>query len=406
MTDSIEKQLELIARGADEIFPLDELKEKLSRSLDSGRPMRVKLGVDPSTKDLHLGHTVVLRKLRQFQDLGHKAVLIIGDGTGLVGDPSGRDATRPQLTPGEIDQNAQTYIEQAGTILDVKNPDKFEMRRNGDWFREMDFFQVVNLASRMTVARLLERDDFNKRFGNQTPIYLHEMLYPIMQGWDSVVVEADIELGGTDQKYNLLVGRDFQRAEGQKPQICLTLPLLVGTDGVQKMSKSYHNYIGITEAPKAMFDKTLSIPDSLSKEYYTLLTARPLDEVDKLIAADPLEAKLQLALDIIEQYHDRDAADMLKAAYLAGKNAPDELMQKVKVSHNDIKEGKIWLVKLLTTAKFAASNSEARKLISASAVSVDGTKITDPDTDIEVREGQLLQVGKKRIAAITIIEEE
>jgi tyrosyl-tRNA synthetase len=349
---------------------------------------------------------VVLRKLRQFQDLGHKAVLIIGDGTGLVGDPSGRDATRPQLTPEEIDQNAQTYIEQAGRILEIGNPEKFEMCRNGDWFRKMDFFQVVGLASRMTVARLLERDDFNKRFTEQTPIYLHEMLYPIMQGWDSVVVEADVELGGTDQKYNLLVGRDFQRAEGQEPQVCLTLPLLVGTDGVQKMSKSYGNYIGITEAPKAMFDKTLSVPDTLAKEYFTLLTDRRLDEVSKTLADNPLEAKLQLALDIVEQYHGRDASDTLLAAYRGGSSAPDELMQKVRLSPEDIKEGTVWLVKLLTVAKFAASNSEARKLISAGAVSVDGARITDPDTDIQVREGQLLQVGKKRVAAVTLTQEE
>ncbi len=406
MTESVEKQLELISRGADEILPLEELKEKLKNSLDSGHPLRVKLGVDPSTKDLHLGHTVVLRKLRQFQDLGHKAVLIIGDGTGLVGDPSGRDATRPQLTPAEIDANARTYIEQAAKILEIGDAGKFEMRRNGDWFREMDFFEVINLASKMTVARLLERDDFSKRFGDQTPIYLHEMLYPIMQGWDSVVVKADIELGGTDQKYNLLVGRDFQKDEGQEPQVCLTMPLLVGTDGVQKMSKSYGNYVGISEPPKTMFDKTLSVPDALARDYFTLLTTRPLEEIDALLADNPLEAKLQLALDIVEQYHGRDAADRLKAAYKSGSTAPGELAHKIRLSPSDMKDGRVWLVRLLTDAKFAASNSEARKLISAGAVSVDGVRVTDPDTDVEVREGLLLQVGKKRMAAVTLTPEE
>jgi tyrosyl-tRNA synthetase len=362
MEKDADKHFELISRGAEEIIPVDELKVKIQRSIETGKPLRAKLGVDPSTRDLHLGHTVVLRKLRQFQDLGHKAVLIIGDGTGLVGDPSGRDSTRPQLTPEDIDENARTYIEQAARVLIVDDPKKFEMRRNGDWFRKMDFFEVVNLASRMTVARLLERDDFNKRFKDGTPIYLHEMLYPIMQGWDSVVVEADVELGGTDQKYNLLVGRDFQRAEGQEPQVCLTMPLLVGTDGTRKMSKSYDNYIGITEPAKTMFDKSLSIPDSLSKDYFTLLTSIKLNDVDTIIAADPREAKLRLALEIVKQYHGDEAAKKIETAYHSGSAAPDELTQKADINPSDLKDGKAWVVKLVTAAEFAGSNSEARKL--------------------------------------------
>jgi len=397
--------MELIARGTGEIFPEEELKVKLERSIETGKPLRVKLGVDPSTKDLHLGHTVVLRKLRQFQQLGHKAVLIIGDGTGLVGDPSGRDATRPQLTPELIDENARTYIEQASKVLDVENPELFEMRKNGDWFREMDFFKVVTLASKMTVARILERDDFSARFKQQTPIYLHEMLYPIMQAWDSVVVRADVELGGTDQKYNLLVGRDFQKAGGQEPQICVTLPLLVGTDGSKKMSKSYGNYIGISEPAKTMFDKTISIPDTLAADYFTLLTTVPLDEVKKLINADPREAKLKLALDIISQYHGKDVAAKLGEAYKSGKNAPGDLAQEARLKPDDLKDGKVWVVRLVMASGFAGSNSEARKLIAGGAVSVEGSKITEADSDIEVLEGQLLRVGKKRVAKITFIPE-
>lgn len=405
MEQDIDKQLELISRGAEEIIPVEELRAKLERSIARAAPLRIKLGVDPSTKDLHLGHTIVLRKLRQFQDLGHKAVLIIGDGTGLVGDPSGRDATRPQLTPEAIDENARTYIEQAAKVLDVDNPELFEMRRNGDWFRDMNFFEVVGLASRMTVARLLERDDFSTRFAQQTPVYLHEMLYPIMQGWDSVVVKADVELGGTDQKYNLLVGRDFQRAEGQEPQVCLTVPLLVGTDGTQKMSKSYDNYVGITEPAKTIFDKILSIPDSLAKDYFTLLTTVPLDRVDRLMSDDPREAKLNLALDVAAQYHGKPAADKLEQAYRSGGAAPEDLTQKAEVSPEDFKDGRVWIVKLLKAAGFAKSNSDARQLVSAGAVTVNEKKIMDPDCDIEVEEGQLVRVGRKRVAAIVIRRE-
>jgi tyrosyl-tRNA synthetase len=402
MERNIDRQLELILRGTTEVISVEELKSRIETVIATGRRLRVKLGVDPSTKDLHLGHTVVLNKLRQFQDLGHKAVLIIGDGTGLVGDPSGRDSTRPQLTPQKMDENARTYIEQAGLILDIEDPEKFEIRRNGDWFRQMDFFQVITLASRMTVARVLERDDFSKRFSQKTPIYLHELLYPLMQGWDSVMVEADIELGGSDQKYNLLVGRDFQRAEGQEPQICITMPLLVGTDGVQKMSKSYGNYVGITEPAKLMFDKTLSIPDSLTRDYSVLLTSVETGEIDNLLAASPLEAKVKLALEVVTRFHGRDAAAKLESAYRRGDSAPEELTQKAELDASDLEDGKVWIVRIVRASSFAGTNSEARRLVLSGAVQIDGQKVTDPDAAVEVKEGQILRVGKKRVATISI----
>lgn len=454
MRKNVEEQLELISRGVHEIFPLDELKAKLARSISTGKPLRVKLGVDPSTSDLHLGHTVVLRKLRHFQELGHKAVLIIGDGTGLVGDPSGRDSTRPQLTPDQIDQNARTYIEQASCVLEVSDPLQFEMRRNGDWFRKMDFFEVVRLASRMTVARLLERDDFSKRFGDQTPIYLHELLYPAMQGWDSVVVEADIELGGTDQKYNLLVGRDFQRAQGQEPQVCLTMPLLVGTDGTQKMSKSYGNHIGITEPAKTMFDKTLSIPDSLMRDYFILLTDVPTSEIDEMLRDDSdviiknvsfpdhiestlnlrnnslhgvLAAKVKLAYIILAKFNSPKVAGVFLGLYLmererkaentkainkamaiAKKEALASLdadaVQKVVISSSDLKDGKVWIVKLVRATGFVKSNSEARRKITEGAVTVNDKRITDPDAEVCVQKGDIVKLGKKRLAVVTLRE--
>ncbi len=413
MEKDLEKQLKLISRGAEEIFPEKELRENVARAIETNTPLRVKLGVDPSTRDLHMGHTVVLRKLRQFQDLGHKAVLIIGDGTGLVGDPSGRDSTRPQLTPEAIDENARTYIEQAAKVLDINDPELFEMRRNGDWFRKMDFFEVISLASRMTVARLLERDDFSNRFSEKTPIYLHELIYPIMQGWDSVVVGADIELGGTDQKYNLLVGRDFQRQEGQRQQVCLTMPLLVGTDGVQKMSKSYGNYIGIDEPPKTMFDKIVSIPDTLMQHYFILLTDFPTDEIANLIDPlknEPLHVKRKyLAYNIVSRYYSRDIAeDVLHRHYGAAiLNSPtgDRIAQEAVIYKSDLKDGKVWIVKLISATGFVKSNSEARRKITEGAVTVNSKKITNPDEEVSVQEGDIVKLGKKRLAVVSIRRE-
>ena len=276
-------QLKQIERGIAEIFPREDLLSKLEKSRRENRPLRIKLGIDPTSSDIHLGHAVPLNKLRHFQDLGHQVVLIIGDYTGMVGDPSGRDSTRPQLTHEAVMKHAQTYLDQVGKILDRS---RTEVVYNGDWFSKMSFLDVIRLAAKMTVARVLERDDFLKRYKAGEPISLHEFMYPLMQGHDSVMVRADIEIGGTDQKFNLLVGRQFQKEAGQEPQVAITLPLLVGTDGVQKMSKSYGNYIGISEPPGAMFGKTMSIPDALLRSYFDLATALPAEQVERLLAGD------------------------------------------------------------------------------------------------------------------------
>jgi tyrosyl-tRNA synthetase len=417
--ENLQKQLELIKRGTAEIFPEEELIVKLERSIETGKPLRVKLGIDPSTKDIHLGHTVVLHKLRQFQELGHKAVLIIGDGTGLVGDPSGRDKTRPQLTPEEIEENAKTYLEQVRKVL-LMDKDKLEIVKNGDWFRKMTFFDLVRLASKITVARVLERDDFAERFKKKVPISLHELIYPVMQGYDSVMVNSDIELGGTDQKYNLLVGRDLQRDEGQEPQICITLPLLIGTDGKQKMSKSYDNYIGVTEPAKTMFDKILSIPDSLARDYALLLTNGDVTSFEALLSQDPAGTKALLALKIVEQYWGQEAAQHVSEAdaslSLLRKASVDvsslefkmfhwrmgEFAQKAVISKSDLKDGKVWIVRLVKATGFVKSNSEARQKIIEGAVTLNGEKITDPESEVPVKEGDIIKLGKKRLAVVKI----
>ncbi len=310
----IDKQLEIIKRGSVALCEEAELIEKLKKN----KPLRVKLGVDPTAADLHLGFTVVLRKLRQFQDLGHQAVLIIGSYTAQVGDPSGRDKTRPILSEDDVLKHAEEYLLQAGKILDLQ---KLEVKYNGDWFKKMSFIDVIKLLSKTTVARTLERDDFSKRFAAGTPIYLHEMIYPLMQGFDSVQIDADVELGGTDQTFNLMVGRDLQRNDNQEPQICITMPLLEGLDGVQKMSKSYGNYIGISELPKEIFGKIMSISDELMYKYFELLTNVPLSELEKMKAAmndgtqHPMEIKKRLAKEIIVQYYDEDSATQACAEF-------------------------------------------------------------------------------------------
>jgi len=304
----VDEQLEVIKRAVVQIFPENELVEKLKKSEKSGTPLRIKLGIDPTAPDIHLGHTVVIRKLRQFQDMGHTGVLIIGDYTALIGDPSGREKTRPQLTSDEIEKNAKTYLEQVGRILDME---KVEIVRNGEWFKEFSFRDVLKLVSKMTVARMLERDDFSKRFKSETPVGLHEFIYPLMQGFDSVMVKADVELGGTDQTFNLTVGRDLQRDNGEEPQVAITLPILVGTDGTLKMSKSYGNYIAVEDSPKEMYGKVMSIPDGIMRNYFELLTDVPLAEVGELLkdTAHPMEAKKRLAREIVAGYYGADAAE-------------------------------------------------------------------------------------------------
>jgi len=399
------EQLQIIRRGVAQIFPENALVEKLKRSEKTGSPLRVKLGIDPTAPDIHLGHTVVIRKLRQFQDLGHTAVLIIGDYTALIGDPSEREKTRPQLTPEQIEANAQTYLEQVGKILDM---DRVEIVRNGDWFREFSFKDVLRLVSKMTVARMLERDDFSKRYKSEIPIGLHEFIYPLMQGFDSVVIRADVELGGTDQTFNLTVGRDLQRDSGVEPQVAVTLPLLIGTDGTIKMSKSYGNYIALEDSPRDMYGKVMSIPDTLMRQYFELLTDVGLDELNELLrdSAHPMEAKKRLAFEIVAGYCGEEAARREAKQFqkiFSARQLPDD-MQELKVSPSTLEDGRLWIVKLIVDAGFAPSNSEARRLVLQGAVSIDGKKVNSPDDSVEIKNGMVLKVGKRRFGKIRMGE--
>ena len=390
-------QFRIISSGAASVTPADALKEKLA----SGRALRVKLGVDPTAPDLHLGHAVPLRKLRQFQDLGHTVVLIIGDFTALIGDPSGRNTTRPPLTVEQIDENATTYIEQAFRVLD---PDRTELRRNSDWLGKLDFADLLRLTSRFTVARILERDDFANRYAGQQSISLHEFLYPVAQAYDSVAVEADIEIGGTDQLFNLLAGRELMEKSGMDPQVCLTLPLLEGTDGVQKMSKSYGNYIGLTDEPDDMFGKVMSIPDTLIVKYFRLCTALSVEDVD-VIEADldagrshPNLVKRRLAREIVVLYHGPGAGESAEAAFdrvfrehQAPVDVPEVAVEATPVMH---------LPALLKDLGLAATTSEARRLIDGGGVRIDGEQVAPKTYDVpwESVRGRIVQAGKRRFA--------
>lgn len=368
-------------------------EEDLLNRLESGRPLRVKLGVDPSSPDLHLGHTVVLRKLRQFQDLGHQAVLIIGDFTGLVGDPTGRSKTRPQLTPEQVDANAKTYIDQLEKVLDMS---KLEIVRNSQWLKPLTLYELIKLTSKITVARFLERDDFQKRYRGGIPIGLHEFLYLVMQAYDSVEVKADIELGGTDQTFNLMVGRDLMRDEGMEPQIAITLPLLVGTDGTEKMSKSYGNHIGINMDEFEMYSLVMSLPDAAMKGYYTLLTTLPPDEIDRLCDAGkthPKSAKDRLAREVAATYHSREAVDDAATKW-------DEKFSKKQVTDVQdlvVEDKKVNLVALVRLTGIPNSNGESRRLIQHGSVEIDGKRLTDPKKPLDLVEGAVLKVGKKKM---------
>jgi len=401
MFADVETQLRTIERGVVEIYTRDELIEKLRRSREEDRPLRIKYGIDPTSPDIHLGHAVPINKLRHFQELGHQIVLIIGDYTAMVGDPSGRDTTRPPLAHDEVIANAQTYREQIGKIIDL---DRTEIVHNGAWFSAMSFIDVMRLAARMTVARLLERDDFAKRYREGRPIACHEFLYPLMQGWDSVKVRADVEIGGNDQTFNLLVGRQMQKEEGQPPQVALTLPLLVGTDGTLKMSKSYGNQIGITEPANEMYGKVMSIPDALLKDYFDLCSDVPEEEAAALIREDPMRAKLALAESIVKRYHGepaaRAAADFFDRT-VRRKQIPDEL-PVVRLPADLVENGRVWIARLVTQCGFAASTSEARRLVAQGAVSLDGEAVTDPSANVVPRNGAVLKVGKRRFAKVVV----
>lgn len=393
------EQLHAIQSGTADIVPAEALLTKL----ESGRVLRIKLGVDPTAPDLHLGHAVPLRKLRQFQDLGHQVVLIIGDFTALIGDPSGRSSTRPALTREQIDENASTYIEQAYRILD---PARTEMRRNSEWLGELDFEGVLRLTSRFTVARILERDDFQKRYREGIGISLHELLYPMAQAYDSVAIQADVELGGTDQLFNLLAGRELMEKMGMEPQVCLTLPLLEGTDGVQKMSKSYGNYVGLTDEPAQMFGKMMSIPDELMVKYYRLCTGLGVDEVDGIEAGlsdgtlHPNVTKRRLAREIVALYHGEQEAAGAEEAFdrvFKAHELPDDIPE-VQVPL----EASVHLPALLSLAGLVQSNGEGRRMIDQGGVKIDGEPVaaTTYDLDRDAIEGRVIQVGKRRFARI------
>ncbi|PID59091.1 tyrosine--tRNA ligase [candidate division KSB3 bacterium] len=399
MFPSVNEQMDTIRRGVVDLLPEDELVKKLERSYKENRPLIVKLGCDPSRPDLHLGHTVVLRKMRHFQELGHQAVLIVGDFTGMIGDPSGKSATRPALSLEETRENGRSYFEQASKVLDSK---RIKIVYNSDWLGEMSFEDVIRLASKYTVARMLERDEFEKRYKAGEAISVHEFLYPLAQAMDSVAIQADVELGGTDQKFNLLVGRDIQREYGQEPQVILTMPILAGTDGVQKMSKSLDNYIGVSESAGDIYGKTLSIADHLMYEYFELATSvsqKELDEIHAQITQHPRDVKRRLARELVTLYHSREAAVAAEEEFdrIFIKKAVPETIEAFSPETDD---ASIWIVKLMTESGMAQSNGEGRRLVKQGAVSIDGEKVSDPDMELALDRAFVLKVGKRRFMKI------
>ena len=425
---TIDQQMVMIRRGTVQILPEDELRAKLEKSRKSGVPLKIKLGLDPTAPDIHLGIAVVLRKMRQFQDLGHEVIIIIGDFTASIGDPSGVSVTRPLLTPEEIAANARTYKEQYCKILDES---KTRVVYNSEWLRELDFAGVVRIAAKMTVARVLERDDFTARLADGRPIGLHELLYPMSQAYDSVVLEADVEVGATDQTFNILTGRDLQREFGQEPQVALFMPILVGLDGEKKMSKSLGNYVGVAEPPKDMFGKLMSIPDHLMRQYFELCTDLKSEEIEEILSRHPMEAKELLAQIIVAMYHRPPGRPYRRGAAepRQGRTYIEELvveapaavevkeefervfskrempadMPVIEVPKSAFKDGKVWIVRLLTIAGFALTNSEARRLAEQGAVTLDGERITDVNAEIALKDGQILHVGKLKYGRVALL---
>ncbi len=400
----LNEQMDVIRRGVAEIIPEEALASKLEKSLKKNIPLKVKLGCDPSRPDLHLGHSVVLRKLRQFQDLGHQAILIVGDFTGMIGDPSGKSKTRPPLSLDETRKNGQSYFEQATKILSTR---KVLMLYNSEWLGKMSFADVIALASKYTVARMLERDEFEKRYRSGEPISVHEFLYPLAQAMDSVAIEADVELGGTDQKFNLLVGRDIQREYKMEPQIAITMPILPGTDGIEKMSKSLDNYIGINEAPRDIYGKTLSIPDNLIYEYFVLTTDVSGDELRNIKMdldskqTNPRDLKRRLARELVTLYFNTETAQAAEDEFdriFVKKDVPDEVPEAMIETEN----GTINIIKLLTATKLVASNGEARRMITQGGVSVDGKRIADDKALIDLSVAPVVvKVGKRKFLKIS-----
>lgn len=403
----IKEELRIIKRGIEEIISEEELIKKLEKSRKEKRPLRIKQGFDPNAPDIHLGHTVGLRKMRQFQDLGHDVYFLIGDFTGMIGDPSGRTVARKQLTEEEVKKNAETYKKQVFKIL---NPEKTKIVFNSHWLGKLSFFEVLKICSKYTVARMLERDDFATRYKKEKPIGIHEFLYPLMQGYDSVALQADVELGGTDQKFNLLVGRTIQREYGQEPQVIITMPLLEGTDGVEKMSKSLNNYIGINEPPQVMYGKVMSIPDNLMIRYFELVTDVPLNEIDQIkinLENDnihPRDVKKRLAREIAQLYHGHSDSLIAEEEFekvFKKKLYPEEIKELV-LKKDNLKEGKIWITELIVMSGLVSSKSEARRLIEQGGVKINGEKVSDPYLDLTVKEGMILKIGKLNFIKLVI----
>ncbi|CCU79413.1 Tyrosyl-tRNA synthetase [Halanaerobium saccharolyticum subsp. saccharolyticum DSM 6643] len=404
----INEQLKILKRGVSDLISEEELKKKLTEAKKEERPLRVKLGLDPSAPDIHLGHTVVLRKLKQFQDLGHEVYLIIGDFTGMIGDPTGKSETRNQLTKEEVLENARTYQEQFSKVLD---PEKTNVVFNGDWLSEMDFADVLELSAHYTVARMLEREDFSTRYNAGKPIGIHEFFYPLMQGYDSVAIEADVELGGTDQRFNLLVGRKLQQEYGQKPQVVLMMPLLEGLDGVNKMSKSLDNYIGVYDKPADMFGKVMSIPDDMIIRYFELLTDISIERLDQMkekLARDdfnPMQLKKELAHEIVEEYHSEEDAVKARQEFesvFSKGNLPEDI-PVIEIAESDLEEGELWIVKLVAATGLVDSNSQARRMIKQGAVTIDDKKYEKINLDIKVEDEMIIQIGKRRFAKIKLV---
>ncbi|MGH8068437.1 MAG: tyrosine--tRNA ligase [Candidatus Entotheonellia bacterium] len=402
---SIDDQISIIQRGAVDLLTIEELRRKLERSATTGQPLRVKLGLDPTAPDIHLGHTVVLHKLRQFQELGHQVCLVIGDFTGMIGDPTGKSETRKPLTRDDILANAQTYAAQLYKVLE---PAKTTLRFNSEWLGKLTPEEIVTLAAKYTVARMLERDDFQRRFHDRRAISVHEFLYPLFQAYDSVALQADVELGGTDQKFNLLVGRDIQREYGQEPQVIVTTPLLEGLDGVQKMSKSLGNYIGITEPPREIYGKIMSLSDQLMLRYYELLSGLQtavLEEKKRRMgegSVNPRDVKMALAREMVTRFYNGAVAEEAEREFqrmFQGGGLPDDVDEPlVRLSGQDSEQ--IWIVALLVQAGLVPSNSEARRLIQQGAVRVDGERVSDANARLTAGESHLLQVGRRRFARI------
>jgi tyrosyl-tRNA synthetase len=401
MADNIAQQVQLLKHGTVEVFTEAELAQKLADAAKTRRQLRIKLGLDPTSPDIHLGHTVVLRKMRQFQDLGHKAVLIIGDYTARIGDPSGQNTTRPILSPEQIEQNAKTYFEQAGKILDTSQ-EKLEIRYNSEWLAKLTLIELIQIAAKKTVAQMLQRDTFKKRLAADIDVYTHEFLYPLMQGYDSVMIKSDVELGGTDQTFNNLVGRDIQKAYGQPPQVVITVPILVGLDGKEKMSKSKGNYIGVTDQPNDMFGKVMSISDDMMENYFTLLTGIPADKIAELTdpaKTHPKEAKVLLGKAIVTQFYDAAAADAAAAEFdkvFAQKQLPDEIPEIA------IASAPIMAAKLLLACGLVSTGGEAKRMIKQGGATIDGEKLTDPNAEITPKTGMIVRVGKLKFTRITV----